>query len=217
MLIDILKAIPAIVLCYTIWRWLLNKHEYRRNLERAYSHYTKGDLDRGSVWIHLKSGRPYTVLFLTNTGATKSDWKVYNDWEINVVYTSDFEQIYNRPYSEFCKKFHKISRGSNEEHFTLTLMHMQMEANTRIALPKEGEMWFEGTVHATPPELVEQGHVPQVVSQRRARIDMVLALGEAHPVVVYTVNDKQTAMLLSQFIFIFRKEVSFDGTVSSSI
>ena len=214
---DALKAIPAIILCYLAWKHINHKWKYRRNLQIAYDHYMQGDLDRGHVWIHLKSGRPYTVLFLTNAGATKSDWKVYRDWEINVVYTNDFKQIYNRPYSEFCEKFHHISRGQDEEHFTTTLMYMQMEANTRIAIPQEGEMWFEGTVHATPPNLVAQGHPTQVVSQRRAHVDMVLALGETHPVVVYTVNDKQTAMLLAQFIFIFRKEVSFDGTVSSCI
>lgn len=215
MLIDILKALPAIILCYIIWRWLLTKRDRRRHLEQAQSHYNCGRLDSGNVWIHLKTGRSYTVLCLTNTGVNKSNWR--NDWEINVVYTNDFEQVWNRPFSEFCHKFAHVSRGGNEEHFAATLMGMQMEANTRILIPHEGEMWFEGTVHATPPELVARGHAPQVVSQRRARIDMVLGVGEAHPVVVYTVNDKQTAMLLSQFIFIFRKEVSFDGTVSSCI
>ncbi|AWY08317.1 hypothetical protein HOT49_gp037 [Erwinia phage vB_EamM_Alexandra] len=217
MLIDILKAVPAIVLCYIIWRWLLNKRDHKRNLERAHKHYMDGDLKWGNVWIHRKSGRPYTVLWLTNTGTTKSDWKIYNDWEINVVYTHDFQQIYSRPYGEFCQKFFHTSRGQNEEHFDKILTEVQMINNTRLELPREGEMWFEGTVHATPPELVAKGHAAQVVSQRRARIDLVLGVGEAHPVVVYTVNDKQTAMLLSQFIFIFRKEVSFDGTVSSCI
>lgn len=215
MLIDFLKALPAIILCYIVWRWLLNKRDRNRHLRKAQEHYNHGRLDSGNVWIHLKTGRPYTVLCLTNTGVNKSNWR--NAWEINVVYTNDFEQVWNRPFSEFCHKFTHVSRGGNEEHFTTTLMWMQMEANTRIVIPHEGEMWFEGTVHATPPELVARGHAPQVVSQRRAHIDMVLGVGEAHPVVVYTVNDKQTAMLLSQFIFIFRKEASFDGTVSSSV
>ncbi|UAW96525.1 hypothetical protein pEaSNUABM22_00037 [Erwinia phage pEa_SNUABM_22] len=215
MLIDFLKAVPAIILCYIIWRYVTNKVERDRHLRKAQEHYNHGRLDSGNVWIHLKTGRPYTVLCLTNTGVNKSNWR--NAWEINVVYTNDFEQVWNRPFSEFCHKFTHVSRGPNEEHFTTTLMGMQMEANTRILIPHEGEMWFEGTVHATPPELVAQGHAPQVVSQRRAHIDMVLGVGQAHPVVVYTVNDKQTAMLLSQFIFIYRKEASFDGTVSSSV
>ncbi|QZE57251.1 hypothetical protein MPK71_gp042 [Erwinia phage pEa_SNUABM_1] len=215
MLFDILKAIPAIILCYLVWRYVTKKVERDRHLIKAQEQYNRGRLDRGNVWIHLKTGRPYTVLGLTNTGVNKSNWR--NDWEINVIYTNDFEQIWNRPFSEFCHKFTHVSRGENEEHFTITLMGMQMEANTRILIPREGEMWFEGTVHATPPELVAQGHAPQVVSQRRAHIDMVLGVGEAHPVVVYTVNEKQTAMLLSQFIFIYRKEVSFDGTTSSCV
>lgn len=215
MLIDILKAIPAIVLCYIVWRWLLNKRDHKRDLEVAQYNYNTSRLNKGNVWTHLKTGRPYTILYLTNTGVNKSNWR--KDWEINVVYTSDFEQVWNRPFSEFCKKFAHLSRGEGEEYFTTTLMWAQMEANTRLVLPHEGEIWFEGTVHDLPPELVAQGHTPQVVSQRRAHIDMVLAIDKPHPVVVYTVNDKQTAMLLSQFIFIFRKEVSFDGTVSSCI
>lgn len=215
MLFDILKAIPAIILCYIVWHELIKYRDRRRHLEQAQEHYNCGRLDRGNVWIHLKSGRPYTVLCLTNTGVNKSNWR--NDWEINVVYTNDFEQVWNRPFSEFCHKFMHVSRGQNEEHFTITLMGLQMEANTRLLIPREGEIWFEGTVHATPPELVKRGHAPQVVSQRRAHIDMVLGIGEAHPVVVFTVNDKQTAMLLSQFIFIYRKEVSFDGTTSSCV
>lgn len=211
MLFDILKAIPAIILCYIVWRELVKYRDHRRHLEQAQQHYNCGRLDRGNVWIHLKTGRPYTVLGLTNTGTSKAGW------EVNVIYTNDFKQIYNRPFSAFCHKFTHVSRGSNEEHFTITLMGLQMEANTRILIPREGEIWFEGTVHAIPPELVEKGHAPQVVSQRRAHINMVLGLGEAHPVVVFTVNEKQTAMLLSQFIFIYRKEVSFDGTTSSCV
>lgn len=211
MLIDALKAIPAIILCYIVWRYFLNKRDHDRHLIKAQEHYNRGHLDRGNAWIHLKTGRPYTVLWLTNTGTSKAGW------EINVVYTHDFQQIYSRPFSEFCHKFHHISRGENEQHFEALLVTEQMLNNTELRLPKEGEIWFEGTVHATPPELVKQGHAPQVVSQRRAHIDMVLALGEAHPVVVFTVNEKQTAMLLSQFIFIYRKEVSFDGTTSSCV
>ena len=211
MFYDVLKAIPAIILCYLVWRYITVKVERDRHLIKAQEHYNCRRLDSGNVWIHLKSGRPYTVLCLTNTGTSKSGW------EINVIYTNDFKQIYNRPFSEFCHKFTHVSRGKNEEHFTITLMGLQMEANTRIVIPREGEIWFEGTVHATPPELVKQGHAPQVVSQRRAHIDLVLGLGEAHPIVVYTVNEKQTAMLLSQFIFIYRKEVSFDGTTSSCV
>ncbi|UAW52824.1 hypothetical protein pEaSNUABM23_00042 [Erwinia phage pEa_SNUABM_23] len=211
MLLDALKALPLLVLCYIAWNWLIARRDRDRQLIKAQEHYDRGHLDRGNVWIHLKTGRPYTVLGLTNTGTSKAGW------EINVIYTNDFKQIYNRPFSEFCHKFTHVSRGSNEEHFTLTLMGLQMEANTRLLIPQEGEIWFEGTIHATPTELVERGHAPQVVSQRRAHIDMVLGVGEAHPVVVYTVNDKQTAMLLSQFIFIYRKEVSFDGTTSSCV
>lgn len=211
MFYDVLKAIPAIILCYLVWRYITAKVERDRHLIKAQEHYNCGRLDSGNVWIHLKSGRPYTVLCLTNTGTSKSGW------EINVIYTNDFKQIYNRPFSEFCHKFTHVSRGKNEEHFTITLMGLQMEANTRIVTPREGEIWFDGTVHATPPELVKHGHAPQVVSQRRAHIDLVLGLGEAHPIVVYTVNEKQTAMLLSQFIFIYRKEVSFDGTTSSCV
>lgn len=212
---DVLKAVPAIILCYIIWNWFVKRRDRDRHLIKAHEHYNHGRLDRGNVWVHLKTGRPYTVLGLTNTGVNKSNWR--NDWEINVVYTNDFEQVWTRPFSEFCHKFTHVSRGSNEEHFTITLMGLQMEANTRILIPREGEIWFEGTVQATPPELVKRGHAPQVVSQRRAHIDMVLGIGEAHPVVVFTVNDKQTAMLLSQFIFIYRKEVSFDGTTSSCV
>lgn len=214
-LIDILKAVPAIILCYIIWRWFQNRVERDRNLIKAQEHYNHGRLDRGNVWIHSKTGRPYTVLWLTNTGVNKSNWR--KGWEINVTYTNDFEQIWNRPYSEFCQKFHHYSRGENEEHFTLTLMAEQMIHNTKICLPKEGETWFKGTVHATDPELIAQGHPSQTTTQTRVHINHVLALEEAHPVVVFTVNEKQTAMLLSQFIFTYRKEVSFDGSISSCV
>lgn len=214
-LLDLFHVLSWLIIAFIAYRHLLSYRDRRRLLEKAQEHYNHGRLDRGNVWIHVKSGRPYTVLCLTNTGVNKSNWR--NDWEINVIYTNDFKQIWSRPFSEFCHKFTHVSRGENEEHFTITLMGLQMEANTRILIPREGEMWFEGTVHATPPELVKQGHAPQVVSQRRAHIDMVLGLGEAHPVVVFTVNEKQTAMLLSQFIYIYRKEVSFDGTTSSCV
>ncbi|MEG0376508.1 MAG: hypothetical protein RR672_12820 [Raoultibacter sp.] len=212
MFYDILKAIPAIILCYILWRYVMNNVERDRHLIKAQEHYNCGRLDRGNVWVHLKTGRPYTVLCLTNTGTSKAGW------EINVIYTNDFQQIYNRPFSEFCHKFHHLSRGSNDAHFNTTLDWMQMEANTRITLPKEGEIWVESSRRNEPPQkLMAQGHVAKVYPLR-ARIDMVLGLGEAHPVVVFTVNEsKQTAMLLSQFIFIYHKEATSDGTNSSGV
>ena len=210
-LIDTLKALPTIVLCFIVWRHFMRQRDIQRSLLNAQYEYNRGKLGRGNVWIHLKTGRPYTVLWLTNTGTSKAGW------EVNVVYTNDFKQVYSRPFSEFCDKFCHISAGSTEQHFEILKTTMRFENNTELRVPQAGEIWFEGTVHAVPQELVEQGHAPQVVSQRRAHIDMVLGLGEAHPVVVYTVNEKQTAMLLSQFIFIYSKEVSFDGTISSSV
>ena len=212
MFYDILKAIPAIILCYILWRYVMNKVERDRHLIKAQEHYNCGRLDRGNVWVHLKTGRPYTVLCLTNTGTSKAGW------EINVIYTNDFQQIYNRPFSEFCHKFAHISRGENKEQFNTTLAWMQMEANTRITLPKEGEIWVESSLRNEPPQkLMAQGHVAKVYPLR-ARIEMVLGLGEAHPIVVFTVNEsKQTAMLLSQFIFIYHKEATSDGTNSSGV
>jgi len=212
MFYDVLKAIPAIILCYLIWRYVMNKVERDRHLIKAQEHYNCGRLDRGNVWVHLKTGRPYTVLCLTNTGTSKAGW------EINVIYTNDFQQIYNRPFSEFCHKFAHISRGENKEQFNTTLAWMQMEANTRITLPKEGEIWVESSLRNEPPQkLMAQGHVAKVYPLR-ARIEMVLGLGEAHPIVVFTVNEsKQTAMLLSQFIFIYHKEATSDGTNSSGV
>ena len=214
-LLDLFHVLPWLIIAFIVYRHLLSYCDRRRLLEKAQEHYNHGRLDRGNVWIHLKTGRPYTVLWLTNTGVNKSNWR--KGWEINVTYTNDFEQIWNRPYSEFCQKFHHHSRGENEEHFTLTLMAEQMIHNTKICLPKEGETWFKGTVHATDPELIAQGHPSQTTTQTRVHINHVLALEEAHPVVVFTVNEKQTAMLLSQFIFTYRKEASFDGTTSSCV
>ena len=72
MWVDILKAIPAIILCYIVWRCVTKKVERDRHLIKAQEHYNCGRLDSGNVWIHLKSGRPYTVLCLTNTGTSKS-------------------------------------------------------------------------------------------------------------------------------------------------
>lgn len=212
MFYDVLKAIPAIILCYLIWRYVMNKVERDRHLIKAQEHYNCGRLDRGNVWVHLKTGRPYTVLCLTNTGTSKAGW------EINVIYTNDFQQIYNRPFSEFCHKFAHISRGENKEQFNTTLAWMQMEANTRITLPKEGEIWVESSRrNELTQKLMAQGHVAKVYPLR-ARIEMVLGLGEAHPIVVFTVNEsKQTAMLLSQFIFIYHKEATSDGTNSSGV
>lgn len=212
MFYDILKAIPAIILCYILWRYVMNKVERDRHLIKAQEHYNCGRLDRGNVWVHLKTGRPYTVLCLTNTGTSKAGW------EINVIYTNDFQQIYNRPFSEFCHKFAHISRGENKEQFNTTLAWMQMEANTRITLPKEGEIWVESSRRNEPTQkLMAQGHVAKVYPLR-ARIEMVLGLGEAHPIVLFTVNEsKQTAMLLSQFIFIYHKEATSDGTNSSGV
>lgn len=214
-LLDLFHVLSWLIIAFIAYRHLLSYRDRRRLLEKAQEHYNHGRLDRGNVWIHVKSGRPYTVLWLTNTGVNKSNWR--KGWEINVTYTNDFEQIWNRPYSEFCQKFHHHSRGENEEHFTLTLMTEEMLNNTKICLPKEGETWFKGTVHATDPELIAQGHPSQTTTQTRVHINQVLALEEAHPVVVFTVNEKQTAMLLSQFIYIYRKEVSFDGTTSSCV
>lgn len=212
MFYDILKAIPAIILCYILWRYVMNKVERDRHLIKAQEHYNCGRLDRGNVWVHLKTGRPYTVLCLTNTGTSKAGW------EINVIYTNDFQQIYNRPFSEFCLKFTHVSRGENKEQFNTTLAWMQMEANTRITLPKEGEIWVESSLRNEPPQkLMAQGHVAKVYPLR-ARIEMVLGLGEAHPIVVYTVNEEhQTAMLLSQFIFVYHKEVEANDTASASV
>lgn len=216
MFYDILKAIPAIILCYFVWRYITNNVERDRQLRNAQTHYNCGRLARGNVWVHLKTGRPYTVLWLTNTGVNKSNWR--NDWEINVVYTNDFEQVWNRPFSEFCHKFAHVSRGGNEEHFTVFMMETQFLNNTRLCLPKEGETWVESSRrNEPPPQLVAQGHIAKVYPLR-AHIDMVLGLGESHPVVVFTVNEEhQTAMLLSQFIFIYHKEATSDGTTSSGV
>ena len=212
MFYDILKAIPAIILCYILWRYVTNKVERDRHLIKAQEHYNCGRLDRGNVWVHLKTGRPYTVLCLTNTGTSKAGW------EINVIYTNDFQQIYNRPFSEFCHKFTHVSRGENKEQFNTTLAWMQMEANTRITLPKEGEIWVESSRRNEPPQkLAAQGHVAKVFPLR-VRIDLVLGIGQAHPIVVYTVNEEhQTAMLLSQFIFVYHKEVEANDTASASV
>lgn len=215
-LLDLFHVLPWLIIAFIVYRHLLSYCDRRRLLEKAQEHYNHGRLDRGNVWIHLKTGRPYTVLWLTNTGVNKSNWR--KGWEINVTYTNDFEQIWNRPYSEFCQKFHHHSRGENEEHFTLMLMAEEMLNNTKIRLPKEGETWVESSRRNEPPQkLMAQGHVAKVYPLR-ARIDMVLGLGEAHPVVVFTVNEsKQTAMLLSQFIFIYHKEATSDGTNSSCV
>lgn len=212
MLFDILKAIPAIILCYIIWRYAMNKVERDRHLVKAQEHYNCGRLDRGNVWVHLKTGRPYTVLCLTNTGTSKAGW------EVNVVYTNDFEQIYNRPFSEFCHKFTHVSEGQPSECFNTTLLVTQMINNTKLRLPKEGEIWVESSVRNEPsPELESLGHAAKVIPLR-ARIDLVLGLGEAHPIVVYTVNEEhQTAMLLSQFIFVYHKEVEANDTASASV
>jgi len=66
-----------------------------------YKSITPTDLiPRGSLWTHIKSGKKYHVLNITNESAKDND-----KWPITVVYQDYTGVLWSRPYFGWAKSF----------------------------------------------------------------------------------------------------------------
>lgn len=201
-MIDILFLITALCVGIAIGtinavhRRLKEEKRYFNLLERAMSACRCGELDRGTTWTHKKSGRTYTILYLTNVDTDRPGW------EINVTYTHDFLSMYTRPLSEFYAKFVPNSEQDNRAAPSIfDLMSMvshRIDGKNKLIRPQAGEFWEQITTIPVPDK-------PSVEIKTKALVEDIFALDTAQPIVVYSVNGVCTAKLLFQFTNLFRK------------
>lgn len=192
-MIEMLSLIAAVCVGIFIglgnatYRRLQKEKQYFSFLNRAMHSYHCGELDSGASWTHKKSGKPYTVMWLTNVDTDRPGW------EIHVTYTNDFFNLYTRPISEFFEKFapcYEIDNKAPPSIFELMAMVSNRVENNKLIRPQQGETWEN--VGRKGPRI-------------EAKVLDVLALDTAQPVVLYSVNGQSTAKLLFQFTTLFKK------------
>lgn len=87
--------------------------------------------EAGSTWMH-HTGKPYTVIAVSNTNITKKDWL-----PACVTYQACGEdEIYTRPLAEFYTSFELISPSHSVEClyvYQLSLLNLQDTPSLRIA------------------------------------------------------------------------------------
>lgn len=204
-LISFLQALPWILICLFVWRWLVRKNDHARKLRRAMSKYRANKLTGGCCWLNKKSSRAYTVLWVTNQERVGK-----KGWELHVTYTIDFKNMYTRPISEFCDKFFYFEAYHSGSD--LRLDELLQEATGRVSpdgtlhVPTVGDVWFQGTCHSVPEDLQKQGHPPQFTTKVFANIEEVFGLGRERPIVIYSIDGKRYASLVYQFCELWQKQ-----------
>lgn len=209
----VMPVIPWLLLSFIVWRYFDRLRIEREQKLHGHECYTAGQLRPGSCWIHKRSARAYTILWLTNVNADKPGW------EIQVTYTHDYKYVYTRSLSEFCAKFFLFEYKSSEaldRGCQLAALHSMSRVGPDgiLHIPAPGETWCKGTVRALySDDSNKQLGQENIIEE--AKILQLYALDTAQPIVLYSVNEKPTAILLFQFIDQFRKQDTEHGQAAA--